>query len=179
MKVYTKTGDKGSTSLIGGSRIKKDDLRIEAYGTVDELNSFVGLLSDKITLLDVTGQLARIQQSLFVVGSNLACREDEKPKSIPKLESNEVTLLENYIDTFEKELVPMTNFILPSGHEQVSLTHCVRTICRRAERRVVSLQNEPEIVVYLNRLSDYFFVLSRLLAKKLNVDEVKWMPTKS
>ena len=179
MKVYTKTGDKGSTSLIGGNRVGKDDERIEAYGTIDELNSFVGLLSDKVELSVVVKQLKEIQNYLFVIGSNLACGNAEKPKSIPTLDDEKITSLEGFIDSFEKELSLMTNFILPSGHELISLTHCVRAICRRSERRVVSLGSEPGVVVYLNRLSDYFFVLSRFIAKELKVEEVKWEPTKS
>ena len=179
MKVYTKTGDKGSTSLVGGERIGKDDQRIEAYGTVDELNSFVGLLSDKVNIDIVKEQLRLIQHYLFVIGSNLACGDKTKIKHIPDLDESQTTLLESYIDDFEKGLPAMTNFVLPSGHESVSLTHCVRAICRRSERRVVSLNNEPNVVVYLNRLSDYFFVLSRFLAKKLKVEEVKWVPERS
>ena len=157
MKVYTKTGDKGSTSLIGGDRLAKDDQRIEAYGTVDELNSFVGLLSDKVELEEVKNQLSLVQHYLFVIGSNLACADKSKLKDIPALDKAQTKTLENYIDEFEKGLPVMTNFILPSGNEVISLTHCVRTISRRAERRVVSLNNEPEIVVYLNRLSDFCY----------------------
>jgi cob(I)alamin adenosyltransferase len=178
MKVYTKTGDKGKTSLVGGSRVEKDNLRVEAYGTVDELNSLAGLLSDKLKNELVVNQLNLIQNYLFVIGSNLACDREKKPTSIPAVDENQVIFLEQFIDDFEKDLAPMTNFILPSGHELISLTHLVRTVCRRAERRVVSLKNEPNIVVYLNRLSDYFFVLSRFLAKELNVTEVKWEPRK-
>ena len=178
MKVYTKTGDTGTTSLIGGERLGKDDRRIEAYGTVDELNSFVGLLSDKIGIQKVKEQLVEIQNYLFVIGSNLACGNKLISNNIPPLDTSQAKYLENYIDQFEIELPAMTNFILPSGHELVSLTHCVRTICRRAERNVVSLKNELEIVVYLNRLSDYFFVLSRYIAKELQIEEVKWVPTR-
>jgi cob(I)alamin adenosyltransferase len=179
MKVYTKTGDTGATSLIGGERLGKDDLRIEAYGTVDELNSFVGLLCDKVGLQNVKEQLLGVQNYLFVIGSNLACANKLKSNNIPSLDTAQTKHLENCIDQFEKQLPTMTKFILPSGHELVSLTHCVRTICRRAERNVVSLKNELEIVVYLNRLSDYFFVLSRYLAKELQIEEVKWVPKKN
>lgn len=178
MKVYTKSGDKGTTSLVNGLRIEKDDLRIEAYGTVDELNSFVGLLLGKIEDNDVIGQLTQIQHYLFTIGSNLACDDQEKPDSIPSLEPGQVKFLEECIDGFDQKLPRMTHFIIPGGHEQVSISHVARTVCRRAERRVVSLQSEAEVVMYLNRLSDYFFVLSRYLAHTLNVEEVKWIPNK-
>jgi cob(I)alamin adenosyltransferase len=182
MKVYTKTGDKGETSLIGGVRIEKDDIRIESYGTVDELNSFVGLLSDRtnkqLNLKSVSIQLAQVQHYLFVVGSNLATSKESKTSSIPKLDENQIEFLEKCIDDFERELPVMTNFILPGGDELISLAHCCRTICRRAERRVVALQTNPDIVKYLNRLSDYFFVLARYVALKLEKDEIKWIPKK-
>jgi len=182
MKVYTKTGDKGKTSLIGGVRVEKDNIRIESYGTVDELNSFVGLLSDKLNnqlkLESVPKQLGQIQHYLFVIGSNLATSEESKTSNIPELDEKQICFLEGNIDGFEQELPVMTNFILPGGHEFISLAHCCRTICRRAERRVVALQTEPDIVKYLNRLSDYFFVLARYISLKLEKDEIKWIPEK-
>jgi cob(I)alamin adenosyltransferase len=181
MKVYTKTGDKGTTSLIGGSRVQKNNERIEAYGTVDELNSFLGLLMDKISLqegpfIKIMDQLADIQQYLFVVGANLACDQLKLPEMIPPLDPSKIKSLEDHIDHFEEELPKMTHFILPRGHELVSLSHCLRTICRRAERCVVNLERSEAVIVYLNRLSDYFFVLSRYWGLKMKVDEVKWIP---
>lgn len=178
MKVYTKTGDKGETSLIGGSRVAKDELSIEAYGTVDELNAFVGLLLDKLSEEGMKQQLLQVQNYLFVIGSHLANDRTKSKIKLPPLDSGQSLMLESWIDDYQTALPPMTHFILPSGHECVSLSHCARTICRRAERRVVAMDVEwhEEILVYLNRLSDYLFVLSRKIAQDLNVKEEKWKP---
>ncbi len=177
MKIYTKTGDEGFTSLFGGARISKDDIRIEAYGTVDELNSFVGRLYDECSIEDVKAQLFIVQNKLFNIGSVLAC----DPKADFKLTgviAEDILFLENAIDKMDEELPPLKNFILPSGHSQVSAAHLCRTICRRAERRVVTLQNNTEvdhnITIYLNRLSDYFFLLARYVGHQLSVDEILW-----
>jgi cob(I)alamin adenosyltransferase len=177
MKIYTKTGDTGFTSLFGGARISKDDIRIEAYGTVDELNAFVGTLYDACPHDETKQILFAIQNKLFNIGSVLAC----DPSSDFKLEgvgAEDVALIEQSIDIMEAALAPLKNFILPSGHLLISASHVCRTVCRRAERRVVALHktahvDEP-IAVYLNRLSDYFFVLARYFAILMNVDEIKW-----
>ena len=190
MKIYTKTGDKGTTALFGGTRVPKDHLRIESYGTVDELNSYIGLIRDqniddlsKKTLID-------IQDKLFTVGAMLATPpEKETLKSgkerlnIPKVDSNSIQFLENEIDAMDSELPQMTHFILPGGHQAVSFCHVARCVCRRAERLCVELNDEEainsDILKYLNRLSDYLFVLARMLSKQLEVDEIKWIPTKN
>lgn len=177
MKIYTKTGDKGLTSLFGGARISKDDIRIEAYGTVDELNAFVGNLYDKLEITDVKEILFIVQNKLFNIGSILAT-DPSKNFNLPGINLEDVLLLEEQIDGMEQNLHPLKNFILPSGHEWVSSAHLCRTICRRAERRVITLSNSAEvdnnIIVYLNRLSDYFFVLSRYLISDLGIEEIKW-----
>ncbi len=186
MKIYTKQGDKGTTALLGGKLVNKFDVQIEAYGTVDELNSFISLLKDKIHVINhsklnqFNSFLLQIQNSLFVIGSNLAL-EDGKNIVIPKIEQADVLEIENKIDQMELILKPMTNFIIPGGNELISLAHVCRTITRRAERRVVELSNlYPNnkdftlIVIYLNRLSDCFFVLSRTLAHELEVEEILW-----
>ncbi len=179
MKIYTKTGDKGTTSLFGGKRVSKKDIQIEAYGTVDELNSFIGLLIAKITLPEAENALKATQAILFDIGSHLAS-DGTADSFLPELPENSSALLEQEMDRYEKELPALKSFILPGGNETISLAHVCRTICRRAERRVVSLAAEvtvnPTIVIYLNRLSDYFFVLARMIAAEAGVDEVKWNP---
>ncbi len=179
MKIYTKTGDKGSTSLFGGKRVSKDDIQIEAYGTVDELNSYIGLLISKTSELDHSSLLKKVQAILFDIGSHLAS-DGSADKFLPEISSKEAQKLELAIDEMNKTLPELKSFILPGGNERIALTHVCRTVCRRAERRVVALANHAEvtneIVIYLNRLSDYFFVLSRQLAATDNIDEVKWNP---
>ena len=184
MKIYTKTGDKGSTSLIGGSRVLKNDVQIEAYGTVDELNANIGLLSDLCNKdgYSVTNvPLLKIQNELFVIGSHLAVGLGKSSDNLPKLKQGSIDYLESLIDKYNLDLSPMTHFILPGGHHLISQAHVARTVCRRAERRVVALKNEKIdlssidlIVIYLNRLSDFLFVLARKIAHDKNIDEIKW-----
>lgn len=180
-KIYTKTGDKGETSLFGGTRLPKNHIRIESYGTVDELNSFVGLVRDLCENKEYRSVLKEIQDRLFTIGSNLAMAPD-KNVSVPDVKSSDIELLENQIDLMEEKLPALKHFILPGGHVTVSYCHLARCVCRRAERQVVALaQNEPVeeiLIVYLNRLSDYFFTLGRALSQELNAEEVKWIPRK-
>ncbi len=182
MKIYTKTGDKGTTSLIGGTKVPKSHLRIEAYGTVDELNSYIGLCKDLLT--DAQGQkiLLEVQDRLFTIGSSLACDPIKEPKMrIPDLIETDVELLEKEMDRMNETVPPMKNFILPGGHTTLSYLHIARCVCRRAERCSVRLELEsPEveeiIIKYLNRLSDYLFVLSRYTGHQLKVEEIPWKP---
>ncbi|HMO38976.1 MAG TPA: cob(I)yrinic acid a,c-diamide adenosyltransferase [Saprospiraceae bacterium] len=178
-KIYTKTGDQGETSLFGGKRLPKHHLRIEAYGTVDELNSWVGLLRDSTADESVQSLLKNVQDRLFTLGSNLASDPD-KDMLTPDILEADVTALETAMDEMNETLPPLKNFILPGGHPTVSHAHIARCVCRRAERQVVALaQNEPvEMIVvrYLNRLSDYLFVLARKLATDLGAAEVVWKP---
>lgn len=181
-KIYTKTGDKGTTSLIGGTKVPKSHRRIEAYGTVDELNSFTGLCLDYLTNQPVPNVLREIQDRLFTIGSALACDPEKETKlKIPDLKDEDITLLEAEMDKMNEELPPMKSFILPGGHVAVSSLHIARCVCRRAERCCVRLQKkkeeiEPLIIQYLNRLSDYFFVLSRFAAHRLGTEEIPWKP---
>ncbi|MBK9490111.1 MAG: cob(I)yrinic acid a,c-diamide adenosyltransferase [Haliscomenobacter sp.] len=176
-KIYTKTGDKGETGLFGGKRLPKYDLRIESYGTVDELNSYIGLLRDFLQDEATRDFLKAIQDRLFTIGANLASDPD-KSMSTPDLLETDVQALEQQMDRMDETLPALKNFILPGGHPTVSYCHIARTVCRRAERQVVALAaNEAVdeiIMVYLNRLSDYLFVLSRKVAQDLNVPEVSW-----
>ncbi|MBO9633474.1 MAG: cob(I)yrinic acid a,c-diamide adenosyltransferase [Chitinophagaceae bacterium] len=182
LKIYTKTGDKGNTSLIGGTKVPKSDLRIEAYGTVDELNSFIGLCRDLLTDEPARALLQSVQDRLFVVGAALACDPEKEPKmKIPDLHADDVTALEKAIDTMNEEVPPMKNFILPGGHPTVSQLHIARCVCRRAERCCVRLELEsheiePIILQYLNRLSDYLFVLARYAAHTMGIAEIAWKP---
>lgn len=180
MKIYTKTGDKGTTSLLGGTRVEKHDLRIEAYGTVDELNAVTGLLKDKASENLNLDLFLDIQNNLFVIGSGLAAEKDDLPFDVPGLKANAEEALERDMDRMDEELPPLRNFVLPGGHEHVSLAHLARTVCRRAERRVAALMHEEdkgkEALIYLNRLSDYFFTLSRFLTQRLKVEETPWKP---
>jgi cob(I)alamin adenosyltransferase len=182
MKIYTKTGDKGTTSLIGGTKVPKSHLRIEAYGTVDELNSYVGLCRDLLTDTDSRNLLQEIQDRLFTVGSELACDpEKEQKMQIPDLHEEDVTVLEKWIDKMNETIPELKNFILPGGHLTVSHLHICRCICRRAERCCVrlELQNTQAgalIIKYLNRLSDYLFVLARYTAHLEGVAEIPWRP---
>ncbi|MGE9312714.1 cob(I)yrinic acid a,c-diamide adenosyltransferase [Niabella sp. CJ426] len=180
-KIYTKTGDQGKTSLIGGTKVSKADLRIESYGTVDELNSYVGLCKD--LLQDEAGitTLQEIQDRLFTIGAELACDPDKVTKvSIPDLHETDIEVLEKEIDRMELKLEPLKTFILPGGHPSISYIHIARTVCRRAERCCVRLANEttvaPIIIKYLNRLSDYLFVLARYSGHLLNVADIPWKP---
>ena len=178
MKIYTKTGDSGKTSLLCGKRVSKHDVRIEAYGTVDELISWVGLLRDQDTDSDISRTLIQVQDRLMICASLLAADCDSCRQRIPAMQETYVRDLESAIDTMEQELKPLSSFILPGGHTIVSWCHISRNVCRRAERKVTLLygdQPEDELVVkYLNRLSDYLFVLSRKICKDFNVDEIPW-----
>ncbi len=189
MKVYTKTGDKGTTALFGGTRVPKHHIRIESYGTVDELNSHIGLIRDQDINPDYKKILERVQDRLFTLGAILATdpekavlKNGKDRLNIPKISEADIELLENEIDGMEKELPPMTHFVLPGGHTTVSYCHIARCVCRRAERLSVHLNEiEPTdmmVLTYLNRLSDYLFVLARKLSHDLKADEVKWIPEK-
>lgn len=177
MKIYTKTGDLGETALFGGRRVKKSHLRVDAYGTVDELNSYVGWLRDSVKEPDLREMLAQIQHRLFTVGAHLAS-DPQKQLPTPDLLPQDLEILENAMDTMDAGLPPLRNFILPGGHPAVSVCHVCRTVCRRAERLVVALHEtdvvEPIVLQYLNRLSDYFFLLARQLAHDLGAEEVIW-----
>ena len=180
MKIYTKTGDKGQTGLIGGNRVSKNDLRINAYGTVDELNAHVGLLRDLVEDEQVKLNLLEIQDRLFTAGSLLAVGEKGTKMKLPKLYNENINILESWIDSMDKSLPQMKTFVLPGGHVTVSTCHITRTVCRRAERLIVELSDEVEVselvVAYFNRLSDYFFTLSRKLTMDLNAEETPWIP---
>jgi cob(I)alamin adenosyltransferase len=181
-KIYTKTGDSGSTSLIGGTKISKADLRIEAYGTVDGLNSYIGLCRDLVTNNDAKTILQEIQDRLFTIGSSLAVDPGKESKlMIPDLHESDIIALEQEIDLMNEALPPMKNFILPGGHVTVSNIHIARCVCRRAERLCVRLietshENYPLIIKYLNRLSDYLFMLARFIGQELNAPEIPWKP---
>ncbi len=185
MKIYTKTGDEGKTSLFGGTRVKKNNLRINAYGTVDELNSYIGLIRDQLEDKNLIQELIRIQSKLFTLGAMLATPPDkEKLKNgsdrlkIQKIEEQEIGFLETKMDLMNESLEAMTHFILPGGHSVVSFCHIARCVCRRAERIVVELADkeavDQHILIYLNRLSDYLFVLARKLTKDYKVKEIPW-----
>ena len=181
-KIYTKTGDKGTTSLIGGTKVSKAHLRIEAYGTVDELNSYTGLCKDLIGDAHSKQILQEVQDRLFTIGSSLACDPEKEPKlRIPDLKESDITLLEKEMDAMNEKLTPMKSFILPGGHPTISQIHIARCVCRRAERccvrlEIEKLEVESLILKYLNRLSDYYFVLARYTAHLLNVPDVPWKP---
>ena len=182
IKIYTKTGDYGKTSLIGGTKVSKSHLRIESYGTVDELNSFIGLLGDLVQDEDSQQILKEIQDRLFTIGAALACDpEKESALKIPDLKESDLSLLENQIDYMTGQLPVMKSFILPGGHPAVSTAHIARCVCRRTERICVHMQDEqllidPLIIKYLNRLSDYLFTLSRYIGQLLQVPEIPWKP---
>lgn len=182
MKIYTKTGDKGKTSLLGGSRVAKYHLRIEAYGTVDELNSQIGVLRSQEIDSETKNVLVSIQTMLFTSGSQLASEPGKSKIKIPKLKDEAVTFLEDQIDKMEEGLPPMRNFVLPGGHPAVAAAHVARTVCRRTERIVLHLKDESEvpdpIPIYLNRLSDFLFVLSRKLSHDLGAEEIPWIAEK-
>lgn len=182
MKIYTKTGDQGFTSLYTGKRVPKFHDRVETYGTVDELNSFVGLLRDQEMDKPLKNFLTQIQHQLFEIGSYLATDDNEKAASLLHIDEKVVENLEEEIDAMNNRLPAMTHFILPGGHTTVSYCHICRTICRRTERLLVGFNhNTPiaaEILQYFNRLSDYFFLLARFLIFELEIDEIKWIPKK-
>lgn len=178
-KVYTKTGDDGTTGLVGGTRVKKFDVRLEAYGTVDELNASIGVLRSYKLPDDVIKLLIQIQNKLFNIGSSLA--SDKKGEAFTAnlaITEKDIQVLEIAIDKFEDNLPALTHFILPGGDLAVAQCHVARTVCRRAERRIIEFSEQatvqPEIIKYINRLSDFLFVLSRKITSEKNVDEVAW-----
>lgn len=179
-RIYTKTGDTGQTALFGGKRLPKNHLRIDSYGTVDELNAFIGLVRDH-TEGDLSELLKNIQDRLFTIGSNLASDPDKK-MAVPDIMESDIELLEQQMDEMDEKLPELKHFILPGGHPMVSYCHLARCVCRRAERQVVALAQQervPAIIIrYLNRLSDYLFLLARFMAKENGVEEVKWTPRK-
>lgn len=182
LKIYTKTGDLGKTSLIGGTKVPKSHIRIETYGTVDELNSHIGLVGDYFDEPHSRSVLKEIQDRLFTIGSSLACDPEKEPlMKIPDLKEADITALEKEIDKMNEVLPPMKFFILPGGHIAVSATHIASCVCRRAERNCVNMQEQeifvdPLVIKYLNRLSDYLFVLARFVAHHLGVGEIAWKP---
>ncbi len=186
MKIYTKTGDKGTTSLYGGTKVGKDDLRIETYGTVDELNSYIGLIRSYSIDPKLKDELIQIQKDLFNLGAELATPADKimlangQPRLKVMIQEADILQLENWIDATDAELEIMTHFILPGGNQASSHTHVARCICRRAERLIVALANtetiRPEVAKYTNRLSDYLFTIARKIAKDANHEEIKWIP---
>ncbi len=183
MKIYTKTGDKATTALFTGKRVPKHHIRIESYGTVDELNAFLGMVRDQAEDAAIKSLLAQIQNKLFTVGAILATEPSKDNRlKIPRIEEPDILVLEKEMDRMNEELPEMTHFILPGGHPTVSYCHIARTVCRRAER-MISYLNEAEavpegVLKYMNRLSDYLFVLSRKLSRDLQAEEVKWIPEK-
>jgi len=190
MKIYTKTGDKGTTALFGGTRVPKHHIRIDSYGTVDELNSHLGLIRDQNIQQHYKDILMDIQDKLFTVGAILATdpekatlKNGKQRLNIPKISAEDIETLENEMDAMNTELPQMTHFVLPGGHQTVSLCHIARCVCRRAERLASALNDlepfQPESLMYLNRLSDYLFVLARKLTHDLKAEEVKWVPQKT
>lgn len=189
MKIYTKTGDKGTTALFGGTRVPKHHIRIESYGTVDELNSNMGLLRDLIEDLHSQEIIMKIQDRLFTIGSTLATdpekavlKSGKERLDISRISPADIELLEKEMDQMNDNLPPMTHFILPGGHQTVSFCHIARCVCRRAERLAAALfELEPfdeKVLQYLNRLSDYLFVLARKLSNDLDAKEIQWIPEK-
>ncbi|MCK5440263.1 MAG: cob(I)yrinic acid a,c-diamide adenosyltransferase [Maribacter sp.] len=189
MKIYTKTGDKGTTALFGGTRVSKHHIRIESYGTIDELNAWLGLIRDQNIDAHSKEIITAIQDRLFAVGAVLATdpkktilKSGKERLNIPKINTKDIESLEHEMDSMNELLSPMTHFILPGGHTAVSYCHIARTICRRAERMATQLfEKEPfdeNVLSYINRLSDYLFVLARKLSKDLKADEIKWIPKK-
>jgi len=180
MKIYTKKGDAGKTSLIGGTRVPKHHIRVEAYGTVDELNVCIGLVADQAIEGHVKTILRQVQDRLFTIGAALASDPETSKMSIPDLKEEDIEILEQEIDRMEERLIPLKNFILPGGHTTVSFCHLARVVCRRAERITTELSENdtvlPIIIKYLNRLSDYLFVLARKLSSDLGAEEILWSP---
>lgn len=183
-RIYTKTGDKGETSLIGGTRVSKSSLRIEAYGTVDELNCYVGWAGDHQQEAEVTSLIREIQDRLFTIGSSLATDPEKEVKmKLPGLEKEDILALEKAIDRIDETVPPLRSFILPGGDGAVSVCHVARCVCRRAERLCVALTEQEEtvpplVIPYLNRLSDYLFMLARYTSFKLGVEEIPWKARK-
>lgn len=179
-KIYTKTGDKGTTSLIGGRRISKGDLRIEAYGTIDELNSWIGLLRDLSSSPKRKDFLKEIQDRLFTIGAEMAAETTTDIARLPDLKDSDISSIETEIDEINEGLPLLKHFVLPGGNVHVSYTHIARTVCRRAERCAIRLHDEEEfnflIIKYLNRLSDFLFVLCRKVGWEENAEEVIWVP---
>lgn len=180
MKIYTKTGDKGYTSLIGGTRVPKHHLRIESYGTVDELNSYIGLIRDQQISLKDKDVLKQIQDRLFTIGSSLAADPEKSKMVIPDLHMEDVELLEKEMDRMNEQLPELRHFILPGGSNAISYCHIARCVCRRAERLSVHLAEESrvdeKVNIYLNRLSDYLFTLARMIGHDDKVPENQWIP---
>lgn len=180
MKIYTKTGDKGKTSLFGGARVSKSHLRIEAYGNIDELNANIGLLRDQVSSTFIIDVLSKIQDRLFVLGAKLAADPEKEGLKLPDFKEEDIRFIESEIDKMEEGLPLLKNFIIPGGHPVVSQAHIARTVCRRAERSMVLLsENSPVdemLLEYVNRLSDFLFVLGRQLAKEFKVNEITWHP---
>lgn len=180
MKIYTKTGDKGDTGLFGAGRVSKDSLRIEAYGTVDELNSFLGLAVAETTHNEIKLMLKEVQNLLFTVGSDLASPNESKTESfvIPRVEEKFSVKIENYIDLISEQLEELKFFILPGGTKAAAYIHVARTVCRRAERKVVALNKQERInkniIIFLNRISDFLFVLARFENKLSGIQDIKW-----
>ncbi|GAB5555861.1 MAG: cob(I)yrinic acid a,c-diamide adenosyltransferase [Schleiferiaceae bacterium] len=183
MKIYTKTGDSGKTSLLSGTRVEKYQPRIDAYGTLDELNSWMGMVRDHMEDSQRKSEVLAVQDQLFSMGSHLASEPGQTKFPLPPLHESWIADLETAIDSMNEDLPPLTSFILPGGHVAVSHCHLARTVCRRAERGVVYVASEEEvhgvIPKYLNRLSDYLFVLSRWVSAKVNAEEIPWVPEKS
>jgi cob(I)alamin adenosyltransferase len=188
-KVYTRVGDKGQTSLIGGTRVSKGHLRLDAYGTVDELNSVIGMIVCELAVevsgeekTAITGLLAHIQAELFDVGSRLACEDEKLLEKLPSVDEARIVELERAMDAYSENLKPLRNFILPGGSRAAAHAHLARTVCRRAERLSVQLSEtasvEPIVIRYLNRLSDYFFVLARHFNRLGGINEPIWQPRK-
>lgn len=181
-KIYTKGGDKGQTSLLGGTRVPKYHVRIEAYGTVDELTSYIGLVRDVVTKSHYKEILLQIQHNLFIIESHLAADSAKSAEKLPILSEKDILVLENEIDNMNEVLPELRSFILPGGNPAISYCHIARTICRRAERITIKLSEEFPVddllIKYLNRLSDYFFVLARKVAFDLNVPDTLWKPHK-
>jgi len=189
MKIYTKTGDKGTTALFGGTRVPKHHIRIDSYGTVDELNSYLGLIRDQNIHQNYKDIIINIQDKLFTVSAILATdpekivlKNGKERLDIPKVSSQDIELLEHEMDTMNDVLPPITHFVLPGGHQTVSFCHIARCVCRRAERLATALNDieaiDPNALMYLNRLSDYLFVLARKLTYDLQANEIKWIPEK-
>ncbi len=180
MKIYTKTGDKGETSLFGGKRVLKNHVQVEAYGTVDELMSYIGLLASYTINSNYADLLKEVQDRLFTIGSHLAADPQKTKLKKPDLLPSDVALLEMKIDEWNESLEPLTHFILPGGHKEVAFAHITRTVCRRAERTIIQLNEDlpqPDLILeYINRLSDFIFVFCRVMSKNLNAKEVIWKP---
>ena len=179
IKVYTKTGDNGVTSLFSGKRLPKHDIRIKTYGTIDELTAWLGLIRDTTDFDYAKTTLVRIQKQLMTVASQLAVESQKDfPKNLTPLQPEEVQFIEKEIDLLTDRLPPLKNFVIPGGHILVSYTHLARSVCRRAERYVTELDHQAPVsatlIAYINRLSDYFFTLSRIFALDLEIEEVKW-----